>query len=317
MTKNSLLTLAKVVFALALIFWLYNSGKLNFAPLRSLIKTPHLILASVFLFISQIFLGAIRWKIIVEMKSQQKLNLFSIFKVQWIGTFFSSALPGVVTGDVMKLSYIKKMDAHLNNSFLLFSILFDRILGLAGLIILAAFSSLVFYSDLMALNQNLSHIIFINMILLLGTLVFILFFYLPNTFIYKITSIFKISKDNKFLNALIHIKNQKNALFIAIFLSVISHVISVFCFHLINQSFYETPITFLNLLSVLPIGQIATALPISPAGLGVGHVAFEKLFTYFHHTNGATLFNNVWLIVVLTNLFGVVPFLLGQIKSHK
>jgi hypothetical protein len=68
---------------------------------------------------------------------------------------------------------------------------------------------------------------------------------------------------------------------------------------------------------VLPIGQIATALPISPAGLGVGHVAFKKLFTYFHHTNGATLFNNVWLIVVLTNLFGVIPFLLGQIKSHK
>jgi len=50
-------------------------------------------------------------------------------------------------------------------------------------------------------------------------------------------------------------------------------------------------------------------LPISPAGLGVGHVAFDRLFSMIGLHDGATVFN-VYLIGQLTPcLLGVIPYL--------
>ncbi len=36
--------------------------------------------------------------------------------------------------------------------------------------------------------------------------------------------------------------------------------------------------SFFSLFSIFPIGMLLTALPLAPGGLGVGHLAFEKLY---------------------------------------
>jgi hypothetical protein len=61
--------------------------------------------------------------------------------------------------------------------------------------------------------------------------------------------------------------------------------------------------------TVFPLGILTMIVPISPAGLGVGHVAFERLFESIGVHGGATVFN-VYLIGLLAPcLTGVIPYL--------
>ena len=51
--------------------------------------------------------------------------------------------------------------------------------------------------------------------------------------------------------------------------------------------------------------MIVTAIPLAPGGMGVGHVAFDKLFSFLSISNGADLFNIFWITMMLINLLGI------------
>ncbi len=254
---------------------------------------------------------------LIECQSQKKILILSIFKIQWVGVFFSSALPGLVTGDFVKLGYIKKIDPHLKNGFLVFSILFDRILGLIGLIFLSSASSAIFYDEIIKLNIVLKDVLLVNFLLFFSCTVLLSFLFIPNYLIFELFSLVKVSSQNPTLTSFLKFKDKRIIILKTIAISIFSHFISVLCFHLINYSFYQSIPSLKDLLAILPIGQIAIALPISPSGLGVGHLAYEKLFTFLHQTNGATLFNNYWLFLIITNLLGIIPFLIGFKNSKE
>ncbi len=64
-----------------------------------------------------------------------------------------------------------------------------------------------------------------------------------------------------------------------------------------------------TLASVYPLGMLTLVLPISYAGFGVGHVAFDQLFTLVGLTGGATVLNAYLISQVVPCLFGVIPYL--------
>ena len=70
----------------------------------------------------------------------------------------------------------------------------------------------------------------------------------------------------------------------------------------------EAPIS--SVATVFPLGLLTLVIPISPAGMGVGHVAFDRLFTAIGLTGGATVFNMFILGQMVPCLFGVIPYLL-------
>ena len=106
-------------------------------------------------------------------------------------------------------------------------------------------------------------------------------------------------------------------MFTCIALSLISHNLGIMAFYHITSPFYETPVPFLDIYSVIPVGMIITAIPISPGGMGVGHAAFEKILGYFQLTNGANLFNTFWIMILMNNLLGFIPYLLLSKKKEK
>jgi hypothetical protein len=62
--------------------------------------------------------------------------------------------------------------------------------------------------------------------------------------------------------------------------------------------------------AIFPLGVMTTALPLAPGGLGVGHVAFDKLFSLVGMSGGANVFNVMVLVQLALNLTGFVPYLL-------
>ena len=84
--------------------------------------------------IVQDVVSAFRWKILLEIKTGTKLPALSMIRLTWIGLFFNSFLPGAVTGDFIKLLYAKDLDPKLTKTYLVTSVLLDRIIGLIGLL---------------------------------------------------------------------------------------------------------------------------------------------------------------------------------------
>jgi uncharacterized membrane protein YbhN (UPF0104 family) len=69
-------------------------------------------------------------------------------------------------------------------------------------------------------------------------------------------------------------------------------------------------IPLISYLALVPLGLMVTAVPIAPAGLGVGQVAFLGLFRMAGTAQGANLFTLYMASSALINLSGalLVPF---------
>ena len=115
-----------------------------------------------------------------------------------------------------------------------------------------------------------------------------------------------------FYQGFIQYKNYKLILFYTLLISIIIQLIALIQIILLYNLMQEEPLSIFEHLVLIPLGLIATALPISPAGLGIGHAAFESLYNVFERSGGANVFNLFILIQIFVFLFGVIPFLMNK-----
>ena len=311
MFKNAL----KLILAAALLYWLISSGKLDLSLIqKSFHVGPQWIFAILLLF-GQFALGAYRYKLLLETKSQKSLSYSTIFSINYIGVFFSSVLPGAVTGDLIKLIYIKKLDEKFTKSFLVTITLFDRIMGLISLLFLSACFSLIYYSEIYLLSPQLSHVIKLNLLLFSGALVFMALLISPEK--YQALIYFLIekipyigSKIAGLLKQIFSLREQKKDVLKCFLIGVVCHFMSIMAFWIVSSPFLTSALPFQYAFTFIPIGMIAMAIPISPGGLGVGHVLFANLFSFVHIDNGASLFNLFYLCNLTVNFLGVIPYVL-------
>lgn len=309
-------TLLKFLFAGSLLYWLISSGKLDLSLIgKSIHHGPEWIFA-ILLIIAQIFFGILRYKSLIEIKSKINFSIFQIAMTNWIGLFFSSILPGAVTGDLIKLIYIKKHDQTLNKTFLITSALLDRILGLTGLLFLSGMFSLIYFNEITKVSPNIAHIVYINFLLFAGS-VFFFFLLFSKHKIQKMLLhiIFKIPlighKVVSIFEQIFALGEHKKVFFKCFLLSVCSQFFNIIAFWVVSSPFYPGHLPLPYAFTFIPIGQIAVAIPISPAGLGVGHALFQNLFSLVNINNGASLFNLFFLCNLSVNLFGIIPYLLA------
>ena len=68
-------------------------------------------------------------------------------------------------------------------------------------------------------------------------------------------------------------------------------------------------------LTLVPLGLMVTAIPIAPAGLGVGQVAFLSLFRMLGVYQGANLFTLYMASYVMINLSGAFLYVSSRIAT--
>jgi len=310
----------KFSLAIGIIYYLIRQGKLDFSLAFKMLDHIPQVAAALAIIVSQCLVGSYRWKLLNEIKSECKLPFLKIVKLTWIGLFFNSILPGAVTGDLIKVVYAKDLAPNITKTFLVTSVIMDRIIGLIGLLLLLGIFSIYGYSELVGLSPQISALIHFNFLLFLGVLAFLVTLFLPikiqNIFL-NLSSKLPIvgTKVTKTLEQVWLIGSNKKVVIICLALSLIAQVFNVFAFWLISNPFYLVPLKIQHAFTFMPIGFMAIAVPISPAGLGVGHAIFNSLFKLFGIGNGASLFNLYFLAILFINLFGIFPYLLGG-KRH-
>ncbi len=322
MFRKIILNLVKFGFAGGLLYWLINSGKLEFNLLFKIIQSPMTVLIAFLVYQFDQIINTSRYGLILT-KNLKEVSILKLYLINWIGLFFSSVLPGSVTGDLVKIFYVKDLKPELSKKFLVFSVFFDRVVGLSGLIVIGGFISLLSYSNFTKISDDLVKLAQINIFLTLCVLTALSLLFVSPRLPHRIFSPFKRVSSLK--KILLKIENLWERLVIRrkkftalLILGMLAQTINGFVFWFLTKNYAEgADLDMVTVLAIFPIGQISMALPIAPAGLGVGHAVFGKLLSFFNISNGASLFNIFFFFNLFSNILGVFSYIFYSTKGSK
>ena len=282
--KNALKTALKIAFAVALIVWLVKKGALDFNAMANL-ATPGLVLFCLACVFLQIFVNNYRWLCLLRAQGFET-SIRRTLPLSFIGMFFNFAMPGGVGGDVVKGYYLIQENPTRRMAAAI-SIFMDRVMGFF-VMIGTAFIALFLNWEIVEHSPQLTSIAFGVSALFLSFFVFFALSFSKFLGRSKLAQAFfdKAPGGGKFRSvyeSLHSYRHQPKALLIAIVTSGINQILMVAFVVAIGRAMQiELPLAAYFFL--VPIGSVVQALPISPAGIGVGQAAFYYLFNQYLHT---------------------------------
>ena len=310
--KKVVKTLLKFCLTFGIIVFLVNSGRLNFSRLLMFLDSPRILLTLLFvLLVFAIPLTAFRWWLLLR-ALQIKLPLKQAYLLTWIGNFFNTTLPGAVTGDLVKLYYLVKLDGGESKTKAMTTWIIDRATGLFGLIVMAFFS-LIFNWDLIFSQPNLQPLALFIVALFIGIVVFYTIILYPfsdgrDPFIRLLN---KLPKSDLLLKVYSTFKMYQyhwRTLASTLIISIGVHSFSAFLFFLVARMMGMESINMATQMFIMPIGLITTAIPIAPGGIGIGHAVFETLYMLIGISGGADIFNLFIVIQLAVYLLGGIVY---------
>jgi len=215
-------------------------------------------LTACLLYLLSICGASLRWKLLLP----EKFTFKKLFSLYMIGAFFSSFLPGVIGGDVVKAYYLNKDAKKL--SITLASVFMDRYLGYVSLVFIGMLSypfALRFFGG--SAYKWVMPSIFVAFII--GS---VLFFGLQLGKRFRTVS--------EFYEYFVSLKARKDIIAKAVVLSMLIQFLGFAAVAVLASALGEK-IPYLLLFVFLPIIITITTLPISISGLGVREGAFVLL----------------------------------------
>ncbi len=310
--------IGKVALAVGLIFYLIHRGSLDFSVFSQIAKPSSLTALFAVMFVC-LYLNNARWHFLVQGQGI-KIKSIELFKLTFIGLFFNYAMPGGVGGDVVKAVYmVKDQPQHKYASAV--SIFMDRAIGFFVMTLVASLA-LVFNWTLVKASQPLTAIATVIFGL---AIMFLLFFSFSlslrirqSHFIEKFFKILPFGTKFRQIYLSLHAYRKcPRELLAAIAISFASQFLGTYFFFMVGQ-FLHIELALSLYLFIVPAGMIVMALPISPAGVGVGQVAFLYLFNLLLGTDshfGATAVTLSQVIQLCWAMIGAI-FYIQRRGSH-
>lgn len=303
----------KLFFACGILAWLIRSGKLDFTELTFFIKHPAtFVIPSIGWFVFILILGAYRWRTLLLGIGLQTM-FYRVVQLHWIGLFFNTTMPGAVGGDLIKGVYVIQDHRNFRTKAAL-TILLDRVIGLMGLFTIGGVMAVFNLRDLLENSVLCSLTIFV-LAVCGGIIVFFFLVFFPvREHVDPVRKILTIrfpgsEAIRKVYEALLIYQERPWVLVKAWAASVVlqGYVLAVIIFFtfMINGSLPSMS----KLIPLLSIALLLTALPLAPAGIGVGHVAFGQMFKIAGAENGANVFNAYMLLNLFLNLTGSIAYI--------
>jgi uncharacterized membrane protein YbhN (UPF0104 family) len=92
-------------------------------------------------------------------------------------------------------------------------------------------------------------------------------------------------------------------------ISIVNHILAITAVILCARALGDYSLSAYQFFLLAPMALVTTAIPIAPAGLGVGHVAFGALFSLAGSSHGAEIFTMYVTVQILVNLTGIFFYL--------
>lgn len=315
--KEKLILVLKFSFAAAIITWLVRSDKIDFSVFSVILK-PQYLLPSIALTVLSFYFISERWRVLMASRGIFKTR-FETLKLTSISVFFSFLLPGGLSGDVVKAWYITRSERDKMNTAVM-SVIMDRIFGFFCLLFMSFFAMLFNFKTVLS-DPNLKAVFFMLFFIFVSSIALFVMLYFGKFHEMQILNGPLTDKPKKRQRLLKRVRQLLEAAHLLVkdplvlakagFLSFMAQVtcISVLC---IVGYAMKVDVHWSAYFFVAPIGFILMALPIAPAGIGVGQAAFYFLFNLYigkPSDLGPTAITVFQVLVFCFGLFGAYFYL--------
>lgn len=323
--KSYAVTLLKLCFAALIIYYMVATGKLDLNQISQILHKKTMILKVIVTLLAVVVLTTTRWYYLLLWQGITT-TFKAVLRINCIGMFFNSFMPGALGGDLVKAFYIAK-DNKARKVGAVMTILIDRIIGFQAIMIVA-FVALFFNHKVMMSNPQLQ------------TLAFAIAFYIACSFVaaacvfsVRVKKLFvsigvkklvcKLPKNDflfKIYDAFHVYARQKTRLLKAIAITILVDVLNIYIFFIIGRGMGEDMVSLTSYLTAIPVGILMLSLPVAPAGIGVGQVAFYNLFLWFGARSGsigATIVTVYQMISIAVSMCFVFVYLGNRKEVRK
>ena len=229
-----------------------------------------------------------------------RLSFGQRYRLVSVGMFFSFCLPGGTGGDVVKLYYLAS-DNRGRGIELAMILLIDRVIALFSLITLA--SGFTLLEGHLLREHALIQWLVIGSAAVIGVGMLVATALCSNAI--RASSVFRSlvcrlpfhHSFERASDALYHFRTHKRVLMLAALVCLLGHLALAGMFRFVGAIFIPQAVGLTTPVLAL-FGMLANALPITPGGLGVGEVAFDRLFNMAGFAGGALLLL-AWRIALL------------------
>lgn len=311
-TRGRLVLAAKALVACLLIGWLVRSGSLDVRALGILVERPWLLAMDLGLFVVGALVATLRFRVLLGLAGVDA-KLATVFKLQMTAFFFNVVIPGNIGGDVVKALYVARDAPKEKRTSILLVTFVERVLGLAALVLMGSAVTLArpgTWSDPL-LRPLAATVCGLGATISVGGALALFVVRRTGARLDAYTS--GPSKLSRVLNQLTRsmqlVSSGPHRLVVALLLSMASHGLCMAFFTVLTEALLQREVPYSSVATVFPLGLLTLVLPISPSGLGVGHLAFKRLFEAIGLSGGATVFNVYLLGQITPCLLGVFWFL--------
>jgi uncharacterized protein (TIRG00374 family) len=260
------------------------------------------------------YIASVRWWLLTRVLSIP-FSIGAAVKWSFVGFFFNNVVPGLIGGDLPKMYFVAR-DAP-NRAHAVLTVMFDRILGLLALAVVASTAFLVDYSRY-ASQESLWPIQW----LLFG----VLFGLLGGVVVLGSSTVRRILLPRERLErmpggkllltldeAVTLYRSSLGTLGACFALSILNHVLSMVAWWLFVKALggaLALGATFV----VVPIVQMIKSVPLTPSGWGIGEATFAKLLPLYGESPamGVALSVTYQLTYLLFSLAGGVILLTSR-----
>jgi uncharacterized protein (TIRG00374 family) len=319
--KQGLNLLLKIALAVGLISWFIHKGLLDLHSVSSLLSPwpAFILLLAAFL---QVYFNNLRWFFLLRAHALA-ISIRATFSLSFIGLFFNYAMPGGVGGDVIKGYYLLQ-DYPEQKTAGIVSIFMDRMIGFSVMIFTAALALLLHW-DRVQRSAEFKTLAGAVWLLSFG---FIVFYVLALSKTLHASQLRKkvflkipLGHHIEKVYILTHsYRNHLKTLQVSFLLSFVSQFFLIGAVAFIGFWLGYEHLSFSDYAFIVPLGTVVMALPISPAGIGVGQAAFYFLFNlYLGHTTtlGPTAATALQVSQLLWGLVGALFYLRRKSPQHE
>ncbi len=305
---QSLLVLAKIAIAIAIVAYLSRTQRLGLVRLESILRHPLQMIALLALMLALVIVLALRWRLLL--RSQDYHPPFrDVLSLTFMAVFFDSLLPGG-TSDLVRGYYFDRTYQPQDRIRAASTVLVDRFLGLMALLLMAlgalSFQGRREYEGLPTLRLVIS---------LTGVLFLLGFVFLCSRGSSGRSVVARLAGRTRIGNVCLDVfdafksyQHRRWALYRALVLAVVGHGLVIASFVLLGKFLGETNLRISDYLFLVPVGLCVAQIPISPGGIGVGHVGFYSLFAVVGSRLGADMFSVYVVVHFLSGLPGLAYF---------
>jgi uncharacterized protein (TIRG00374 family) len=258
-----------------------------------------------------------RWYILLR-ALRYPLSFRSLLNLTFMAAFFDTMLPGGAA-DAIRGYYLDRNFRLEQRARALSSVVVDRFLGVMGLI-LAALVALVLSHT--GLAESVLHSLELSLALVGCASVLVLFFLagkknVGRELLQRVCPREGIRKTVLAVyDAFRSYSTRTAALLQALSLSVLGNVFTITSFVLLGSAMGASQLKAADYFCLVPVGLFVAQIPISPGGIGVGHLGFYSLFRMAGSNAGAEIFSLFIVARSVSSLPGLFCFLLVRSETR-